>query len=49
MLRLLEAAKDDLHEWMVSIAGDMSFNADAIEETDSLIAEIESLLLEVGA
>lgn len=48
ILRLLKAAKDDLQEWIESIEGDMSFNADAIEDTKSLIGEIESTLHEVG-
>ncbi|MBE7896099.1 MULTISPECIES: hypothetical protein [Paenibacillus] len=48
LLRLLKLAKEDLEEWMDSIAGDMSFNADAIEETNSLVAEIESVLSNIG-
>lgn len=47
--RLLTQAKEDLQEWLDAIEGDMSFNADAIEETKSLILEIETFLHEVGA
>ncbi|KAA9007247.1 hypothetical protein F4V43_01810 [Paenibacillus spiritus] len=48
LLRLVVAAKDDLQEWMDAIDEDMSFDANAIEDTKSLIGEIESTLHEVG-
>ena len=49
VLRLLEATKTDLKEWIDALADADYGCEDAIEESKELINAVESLLHEIGA